>query len=459
MAEVNLSASLSKRSRSTDSRVSAGQCSDASDADGKSVHGKPAIPSYLTQPAKYVRDKFSELEWMERHRRAAGALSQDPSHKWTLDTSPQVKARNRYGDVQAWENCRVHLKVPDGECDFINASPIVLKDPETDGEYKYIASQGPKRDRLADFWNMIYHEAGEVAVLVMLTQTVESGKEKCAQYFPQDMENPIFEFSSPSVAQDSENPPAAHFSGSVTLLNTSYDESIRSNVSELELRVGSSTKTVWHFLFAGWSDYGTPEGPDRDALLNLMTATAEKAKSFSNPRIVHCSAGVGRTGTFIALDHLLRQLRSGQLLNTNDKSADVIFNTVNRLREQRMLMVYNAFQYQFIYDVLKEQTQIKLGIEAAPIEPRPQKIAKPDDGMFKPELVALSPADISTADEPEDEEDEDKKETENEGKDKADKKNDNNDDNDGDDEEENDDGDDEEDDEDDDEDDEDDEEV
>lgn len=78
---------------------------------------------------------------MERHRRAAGALSQDPSHKWTLDTSPQVKARNRYGDVQAWENCRVHLKVPAGECDFINASPIVLKDPETDGEYKYIASQ------------------------------------------------------------------------------------------------------------------------------------------------------------------------------------------------------------------------------------------------------------------------------------------------------------------------------
>ncbi|EFQ98129.1 tyrosine-protein phosphatase 2 [Nannizzia gypsea CBS 118893] len=406
MAEVNLSASLSKRSRSTDSRGSAGQCSEASDTDSKQAHGKQAVPSYLNQPAKYVRDKFSELEWMERHRRAAGALSQDPTHKWTLDTSPQVKARNRYGDVQAWDNCRVHLKVPAGECDFINASPIVLKDPETDGEYKYIASQGPKRDRLADFWNMIYHEAGEVAVLVMLTQTVESGKEKCAQYFPQDMENPIFEFSSHSATES----PTAHFSGSVTLKNTTYDESIRSNVSELELRVGSDTKTVWHFLFAGWSDYGTPEGPDRDALLNLMTATAEKAKSFSNPRIVHCSAGVGRTGTFIALDHLLRQLQSGQLLSADDKSADAIFNTVNRLREQRMLMVYNAFQYQFIYDVLKEQTQIKLGIQSAPIEPRPQKIAKPDDGMFKPELVALSPADINTAAEPDDPESEDNKE-------------------------------------------------
>ncbi|EGD84071.2 hypothetical protein H112_07756 [Trichophyton rubrum D6] len=249
---------------------------------------------------------------------------------------------------------------------------------------------------------MIYHEAGEVAVLVMLTQTVESGKEKCAQYFPQDMENPTFEFSSHSTTE----PPAAHFSGSVTLLNTTYDESIRSHVSELELRVGSNTKTVWHFLFAGWSDYGTPEGPDRDALLNLMTATAEKAKSFSNPRIVHCSAGVGRTGTFIALDHLLRQLQSGQLLKEDDNSADAVFNTVNRLREQRMLMVYNAFQYQFIYDVLKEQTQIKLGIQSAPIEPRPQKIAKPDDGMFKPELVALSPADIGSAAEPDDPESE-----------------------------------------------------
>ncbi|KAF3491566.1 protein-tyrosine phosphatase [Arthroderma uncinatum] len=296
MAEVNLSASLSKRSRSTDSRVSAGQCSESSDTDCKSVlnKGGPEIPSYLKQPAQYVRDKFSDLEWMERHRRAAGALSQDPSHRWTLDTSPQVKARNRYGDVQAWENCRVHLKVPPGACDFINASPIVLKDPETEGEYKYIASQGPKRDRLADFWNMIYYEAGEVAVLVMLTQTVESGKEKCAQYFPQDMENPTFEFSSwradQPVGSDDATPPDGYFSGSVTLLNTTYDETIRSHVSELELRVGSNTKTVWHFLFAGWSDYGTPEGPDRDALLNLMSVTAEKAQSFSNPRIVHCSA-------------------------------------------------------------------------------------------------------------------------------------------------------------------------
>lgn len=244
------------------------------------------------------------------------------------------------------------------------------------------------------------------------------------------MENPTFEFSSYSTTE----PPAAHFSGSVTLLNTTYDESIRSNVSELELRVGSNTKTVWHFLFAGWSDYGTPEGPDRDALLKLMTATAEKAKSFSNPRIVHCSAGVGRTGTFIALDHLLRQLRSGQLLNADDKSADAIFNTVNRLREQRMLMVYNTFQYQFIYDVLKEQTQVKLGIQSAPIEPRPQKIAKPDDGMFKPELVALSPADINSAAEPDDPESEDNQEAKDEGEDKDDKEKNDDDDDDDDDE-------------------------
>lgn len=72
---------------------------------------------------------------------AEGLLSNDPSHRWALEGDPQVKARNRYTNVQAWANSRVHLRVPEGECDFINASPIVLKGPTNQTERRYIATQ------------------------------------------------------------------------------------------------------------------------------------------------------------------------------------------------------------------------------------------------------------------------------------------------------------------------------
>lgn len=65
----------------------------------------------------------------------------DPSHRWALESDSKVKDRNRYVNVQAWANCRIHLRVADGECDFINASPIVLEDSVTQEKRKYIATQ------------------------------------------------------------------------------------------------------------------------------------------------------------------------------------------------------------------------------------------------------------------------------------------------------------------------------
>lgn len=88
-----------------------------------------------------MRKKFEDLEWLQRARITEGAMANDPSHRWALETDPEVKARNRYFNVQAWANSRIHLKVPEGECDFINASPIVLKDSCTGQETRYIATQ------------------------------------------------------------------------------------------------------------------------------------------------------------------------------------------------------------------------------------------------------------------------------------------------------------------------------
>lgn len=239
---------------------------------------------------------------------------------------------------------------------------------------------------------MVFHETADVAVVIMLTQTCEGGREKCAQYFSLDFEAPTLEFfpekprrysSAVENGGTSEETHAREPSGKITLLESSYDETCRSEVRKFELTIGNESKTVWHYLFAGWSDYSKPEGDDRLALLELTQITANRAGSLDNPRVVHCSAGVGRTGTFITLDHLLRELKTGKLFHPAEETTDTIFDTVNQLREQRMMMVFNETQYQFIYEVIKEQAlHLLLGHDIPskgdPHSPdtRSQKIAK-----------------------------------------------------------------------------------
>ncbi|EED19935.1 protein-tyrosine phosphatase 2 [Talaromyces stipitatus ATCC 10500] len=357
---------------------------DEDQVDTQTTAPVPGLPPFLNLPYTEIRKKFEDLEWLQRSRIAEGAMSKDPSHRWALETSPEVKARNRYQNVQAWANSRIRLKVPEGQCDFINASPIILKDSRTGDETRYIATQGPKVGvHLAHFWHMVFHESADVAVIVMLTQTVEAGREKCAQYFPLDEDDAVMTFPAEAVdspgsdqdaqqeeeeeeeeeeeketGQDANHP---EISGSITLREHHFDEACRSEIRKLELQIGNESKTVWHFLFGGWADYSKPEGEDREALLQLFQRTAEKS-SLKNPRIVHCSAGVGRTGTFIALDHLLRELDSGELLSPKYFIEDPIYETVNQLREQRMMMVYNEMQLQFIYEVIREQSIQKLGV-------------------------------------------------------------------------------------------------
>jgi protein-tyrosine phosphatase len=209
---------------------------------------------------------------------------------------------------------------------------------------------------------MVFHESQEVGVVVMLTQTFEAGREKCAQYFPLDTEQAsmVLLAEESDVLFDPREQIEPGVLGRVTLLESTFDAKSRSEIRKLELAIGSESKIVWHFLFAGWADYSKPEGGDRQALLDLIKLTASKSTP-DNPRIVHCSAGVGRTGTFIALDHLLCELESGQLLEVHDPDIDPVYETVDEMRKQRMMMVYNEMQMQFIYEVLREQTDRKLG--------------------------------------------------------------------------------------------------
>lgn len=194
---------------------------------------------------------------------------------------------------------------------------------------------------------MIWQETKEVAVIVMLTQTAESGKEKCSQYFPLDADAGDYEIE-PLDETDSAS------SGSVRFLESTIDEASRTTIRKLLLTIGKENRVVWHLLFCGWLDFAIPEGEDRAGLLELLKLSAQKNHIPKNPRIIHCSAGVGRSGTFIALEYLLAQLESGAVAEVNNED-DMIFDVVNRLREQRMTMVQSDAQYLFLHQVLLEQ--------------------------------------------------------------------------------------------------------
>ncbi|GAB7366199.1 hypothetical protein MBLNU230_g7759t1 [Neophaeotheca triangularis] len=344
---------------------------------------QPSLPAFLAQPKTDIHAKFIDLEWQQRQRLLLGSqnaptstspASSSEAHPFSRLSSPEVVARNRYLNVEPFAANRVKLRdLPPGTSDYINASPITL------GKRQYIATQGPKDTNLNHFWRMLYQETASPAVVVMLTQTHEAGKEKCYQYYPLSAsESPM------QIPPEDASNAQGDFQGSVELVGeVNEDLHARSQVRKLRLRAqtGSSReedKEVHHLLFSGWPDFLVPEGEDRLALLQLIQlsarlnrgpssdisttnngpASASVAADFAstaqdNPRIIHCSAGVGRSGTFIALDYLLSLLHSGQL-DSVPKDRDLIAETVDELRKQRMMMVQGEGQFVFLYEVLKE---------------------------------------------------------------------------------------------------------
>lgn len=195
---------------------------------------------------------------------------------------------------------------------------------------------------------MIWHETKQTAVIVMLTQLTEGPREKCHQYYPDDVDSESLPLRLTTDSGD-------ECIGSVKATESIYDEASHTTIRKLLLTCGEDTKTVWHLFFLGWPDFGVPEDQDRHALLELVKLSASKNEDPDIPRIIHCSAGVGRSGTFIALEYLLAELEAGSLDEVPD-AEDIIFNTVNTLREQRMTMVQSESQYQLLYELLREQS-------------------------------------------------------------------------------------------------------
>ena len=159
-----------------------------------------------------------------------------------------------------------------------------------------------------------------------------SGEDRCAKYYPRELSEAI---------------KVGDFQ--ISLVEEAMEHS-RTEVRRLRVHRGDETRTIWHYAFLGWPDYGIPIGDDRLALFDLIQLSRYSLKT-DIPRIVHCSAGCGRTGTFIALDYLLEELERGSL--DADLERDPVFETVDYLREKRPMMVQKKTQYHFIYDALR----------------------------------------------------------------------------------------------------------
>lgn len=255
-------------------------------------------------------------------------------------------------NVDPFVQNRVPLRVPEGHSDYINASFIKLSNTISGTKKEFIATQGPKEGMHSHVWRMMWHECADPVVIVMLTQTYESGREKCFQYFPFDMADPELPINEEDEFEDG-------FIATLTLKNITEDKATSSTIREMELKTADGqTKKVWHMLFGGWPDYSIPEGEDINGLVRLVDFSASKnptipEKDHNPPRIVHCSAGVGRTGTFIALDWLLAEFREGRFDNL-EEDKDPIADVVDDLRGQRMMMVQGEQQFFFLYDVLRQ---------------------------------------------------------------------------------------------------------
>ncbi|KAF1946471.1 hypothetical protein EJ02DRAFT_336203 [Clathrospora elynae] len=324
-----------------------------------SVPGTPASGEYTQDATPYpaflkssrdVHAKWARLDWtqLDRYRESAQALGAEQPNKWARCMGEDYASRNRYANVDPYQANRVRLDVPEGQFDYINASPIVLTLSKSGTALRYIATQGPKADSWSHIWRMIWKENASPAVIVMLTQTHEANREKCYPYYPQSPSSPDMHINEHDEFEDG----LIH---KLHLASFDTDEDARTQVREIDMTTedGSDSKKIWHLLFAAWPDFSVPEGADRAAMLKLVDISrAKNSDNATNPRIVHCSAGIGRSGTFIALDWLLQELEEGSLDNT---SEDPIMKVVEQLRDQRSGMVQSKTQFQIIYDVLRER--------------------------------------------------------------------------------------------------------
>ncbi|KAK2003971.1 protein-tyrosine phosphatase [Colletotrichum falcatum] len=341
----------------------------AASSSGKNSHEstrpRPRIPAFLDLSVPDLENKFQELVWLERERLAAGlAPDADETTKWGSYKQTDLRrgVQDRYFNIKPWNHNRIKLRVPAEELDYVNASTISLSSTTNKDlpPLRYIAMQGPTEASVDFVWRMVAEQLTSSVVIVQLTSFFESHQVKCFPYLPLDETQGPWTLNELDGWNDG-------WSATLTFDSLATLEDGAIEVRKILLRVGEEEedRVIWHLLYTRWPDFGVPAVEDLASFLTLMRLSREYNTTPENPRIIHCSAGVGRTGTFIALEHLMRELDEGALedYDGDAEGDDLIFATVDALREQRRSMVQAESQYLFLYQVLRKLWQEKYDVE------------------------------------------------------------------------------------------------
>ncbi|XP_061565411.1 receptor-type tyrosine-protein phosphatase S-like isoform X7 [Cololabis saira] len=294
--------------------------------------GAPSHPSNLhlssmaSHPPIPIMDLTDHLERLKANDNLKFSQeyeSIDPGQQFTWEHSNLEvnKPKNRYANVIAYDHSRVLLSGIDGipGSDYINANYI-------DGYRKqnaYIATQGALPETFGEFWRMIWEQRS--AIIVMMTKLEERSRVKCDQYWP---------------TRGTETYGLIQ----VTLLDTVELATYCVRTFALFKNGSSEKREVRQFQFTAWPDHGVPEHPT--PFLAFLRRVKACNPPDAGPMVVHCSAGVGRTGCFIVIDAMLER-------NKHEKTVD-IYGHVTLMRAQRNYMVQTEDQYVFIHDALLE---------------------------------------------------------------------------------------------------------
>uniref|UniRef100_H3CAQ7 Receptor-type tyrosine-protein phosphatase alpha n=1 Tax=Tetraodon nigroviridis TaxID=99883 RepID=H3CAQ7_TETNG len=235
------------------------------------------------------------------------------------------KEKNRYVNILPYDHSRVHLSSLEGvpDSDFINASFINGYQEKN----KFIAAQGPKEETVNDFWRMIWEQ--NTATIVMVTNLKERKECKCAQYWP---DQGCWTYGNIRVSVED----------TMVLVDYTIRKFCIQQVGDVSGK--KPQRLVTQFHFTSWPDFGVPFTPI--GMLKFLKKVKNCNPQYAGAIVVHCSAGVGRTGTFIVIDAMLDMMIA-------ERKVDV-FGFVTRIRAQRCQMVQTDMQYVFIFQALLE---------------------------------------------------------------------------------------------------------
>lgn len=280
-----------------------------------------------------MEQEFEDIDssgrWQNLYNEIRNQASEYP---YKVAKLPANRNLNRYRDVSPYDHSRVKLE--NSENDYINASLVMVEEAQR----AYILTQGPLKNTCGHFWLMIWEQCTKA--VIMLNRIIEKGSDKCAQYWPTPEDRQM---------------PFTDTGFVVHLISEEVQTCYTIRVLELQNTKTGESREIYHFHYTSWPDFGVPESPG--SFLDFLFRIRESGSlgSGHGPSVVHCSAGIGRSGTLALVDTCLILMDKRK-----DPSSVDIQKVLLDMREYRMGLIQTADQLRFSYMAVIEGAKLIL---------------------------------------------------------------------------------------------------